>query len=116
MGNDKGNEVRYIINAKGQQSANLTAKDDGPGRYWPRRREVRDRREGDEGAYREVYASEGDGETSRNDKDNDTDRSYRQQNIAVGSTPGRVQRMSVAPSHPRGLRLITARLPPPTAR
>ena len=32
MGNDKGNEVRYIINAKGQQSANLTAKDDGPGR------------------------------------------------------------------------------------
>ena len=26
-----GKEVRYIINAKGQQTANLTAKDDGLG-------------------------------------------------------------------------------------
>ena len=104
---------------KGQQSANLTAKE-RPRRRAPAVRSTqagtsnalgkkrkRERWEGDEGAYGKVYASEGDAEALRNDENND--RSHRP---AVQRRDGEV---SVAQSRPLGLHLFTARPPPPTA-
>ena len=63
--------------------------------------------DGDEGAYGKEYASEGDAEALRNDKDND--RSHcRRFNAET------VKWVSVAQSRPLGLHLFTARPPPPT--